>query len=217
MDGRLIIANERVETPEKLVSENPATLAPVGEVSAGLEGALRPGHRGGQGGLPGLALARSPGEAGHLQAGRERPGPAGRRGRAAHRPGEGLALSRIPGGRGLRRPPVAQLLRPTTRAGCSRPKRAGHHTPLFLNKSGDLPLPSARPDPHHLALELPLPHPHVCDTLSALTAGNTVVLRPSTATPVRGALSSARSSLEAGLPPGVLNVVVCTTSPRPRP
>ncbi|MCK7492007.1 MAG: hypothetical protein MZW92_10375 [Comamonadaceae bacterium] len=28
MDGRLIIANERVETPEKLVSENPATLAP---------------------------------------------------------------------------------------------------------------------------------------------------------------------------------------------
>ncbi len=42
-----------------------------------------------------------------------------------------------------------------------RPQRAGHHTPLFFNKIGDVPLPSARPDAHHLALELPLPHPHV--------------------------------------------------------
>ena len=33
MDGRLIISNERVETAEKLVSENPATLETVGEVS----------------------------------------------------------------------------------------------------------------------------------------------------------------------------------------
>ncbi|MGZ7066423.1 MAG: aldehyde dehydrogenase family protein, partial [Candidatus Aminicenantales bacterium] len=33
MDGRLIIRNERIETADKLVSENPATLEPVGEAS----------------------------------------------------------------------------------------------------------------------------------------------------------------------------------------
>jgi hypothetical protein len=33
MDGRLIIRNERVETDRKIVSENPATLEPGGEVS----------------------------------------------------------------------------------------------------------------------------------------------------------------------------------------
>jgi len=37
MDGRLIIRNERVETRQKLVSENPATREPVGEVSVASE------------------------------------------------------------------------------------------------------------------------------------------------------------------------------------
>ncbi len=158
MDGRLIISNERVETPEKLVSENPATLEPARRGQPGLPGALRTGHRGGQGGLPGLALARSPGEARHLQAGREHPGPAGGRSRAAHRPGERLPLSRIPGRRGLRGPPVHQLLR--AQPGAAAPAEAGRPPhPVVPQQVGRIPLPPARPDPHHLALELPLPHP----------------------------------------------------------
>lgn len=47
-----------------------------------------------------------------------------------------------------------------------------------------------------------------CDVLSALTAGNTVVLRPSTSTPLVG-LAVGEILQEAGLPPGVLNVAVC--------
>ena len=47
-----------------------------------------------------------------------------------------------------------------------------------------------------------------CDVLSAMTAGNTVILRPSTTTPLT-ALLLGEVFVEAGLPPGVLNVVVC--------
>ena len=90
-----------------------------------------------------------------------------------------------------------------------RPKRAGHHTPLFLNKSGEFhfhPLgPTLIISPWNFPFLIPF-----SDTLSALTAGNTVVLRPSTSTPFT-ALLIGEVFLEAGLPPGVLNVVVCKT------
>ncbi len=88
-----------------------------------------------------------------------------------------------------------------------RTRRAGHHTPLFLNKTGAFhfhPLgPTLIISPWNFPFLIPL-----CDTLSALTAGNTVVLRPSTTTPLT-ALLIGEVFIEAGLPPGVLNVVVC--------
>jgi acyl-CoA reductase-like NAD-dependent aldehyde dehydrogenase len=49
------------------------------------------------------------------------------------------------------------------------------------------------------------------DTLSSLAAGNTVVLRPSSSTPFTG-LAIGEIFLEAGLPPGVLNVVNTRTA-----
>jgi len=49
------------------------------------------------------------------------------------------------------------------------------------------------------------------DTVSSLAAGNTVVLRPSSATPLTG-LMIGEILLEAGLPPGVLNVVNSRTA-----
>jgi succinate-semialdehyde dehydrogenase/glutarate-semialdehyde dehydrogenase len=49
------------------------------------------------------------------------------------------------------------------------------------------------------------------DTVSALASGNTVVLRPSTATPLI-ALLLGEIFLEAGLPPGALNIVVSRTA-----
>jgi succinate-semialdehyde dehydrogenase/glutarate-semialdehyde dehydrogenase len=46
------------------------------------------------------------------------------------------------------------------------------------------------------------------DVISELTAGNTIVLRPSTSTPFT-ALAIGEVMIEAGLPPGVLNIVPC--------
>ena len=48
------------------------------------------------------------------------------------------------------------------------------------------------------------------DLLSALTAGNTVILRPSSSTALTGLLLGEIFN-QAGLPPGVLNVVPCST------
>jgi succinate-semialdehyde dehydrogenase/glutarate-semialdehyde dehydrogenase len=46
------------------------------------------------------------------------------------------------------------------------------------------------------------------DVLSALSAGNTVILRPSSSTPFTG-LMVGEILTEAGLPPGVLNIINC--------
>ena len=206
MDGRLIIANERVETAERIVSENPATLEPVGEVSVAsrdlCDRAVRaardayPAWRG----LPardkraifGRAediLARRAGEAARLIA-REKGSPYA----------ESLAVE------------VFGSLQSLNYYGRNqgrllRPRRAGHHAPLFFNKSGAFhfhPLgPTLIISPWNFPFLIPF-----CDILSALTAGNTVVLRPSTTTPLT-ALLVGEIFVEAGLPPGVLNVVVC--------
>ncbi len=90
-----------------------------------------------------------------------------------------------------------------------RPKRDGHYTPLLLNKSSTYhfhPLgPTLIISPWNFPFLIPM-----FDVMSSLTAGNTVVLRPSTATPF-SALVIGEIFAEAGLPPGVLNVVVCRT------
>ncbi len=44
----------------------------------------------------------------------------------------------------------------------------------------------------------------------ALAVGNTVVLKPSEETPVTGGLMLAEVFAEAGVPPGVLNVITCS-------
>ena len=49
------------------------------------------------------------------------------------------------------------------------------------------------------------------DVLSALSSGHTVVLRPSSTTPF-AALQIGEIFLEAGLPPGVLNIINCPTT-----
>jgi acyl-CoA reductase-like NAD-dependent aldehyde dehydrogenase len=88
-----------------------------------------------------------------------------------------------------------------------RPARDGHYTPLFFNKSAAYhfhPLgPALIISPWNFPFLIPL-----FDVMSALTAGNTVVLRPSTTTPL-AALVIGEIFVEAGLPPGVLNVVAC--------
>jgi succinate-semialdehyde dehydrogenase/glutarate-semialdehyde dehydrogenase len=206
MDGRLIIRNERVETDRKLVSENPATLEPVGEVSLASPELCQRAIQAAKDAYPVWRwfdhrekraifkraeniLARRASEAGRLIA-MEKGSPYA----------ESLAVE------------VFGALQSLNYYGHNqgrllRPRRAGHHTPLFLNKSGAFhfhPLgPTLIISPWNFPFLIPF-----CDTLSALTAGNTVVLRPSTATPLV-ALFIGEVFLEAGLPPGTLNVVVC--------
>lgn len=206
MDGRLIVDGERVETAAKLVSENPATLAPVGEVSLASRELCDRAIAAAKAAYPDwrwleprakrdifrraeAVLARRAEEAGRLIAAEKgSPYP------------ESLAVE------------VFGALQSLNYYGHNqgrllRPKRAGHHTPLFLNKSGEFhfhPLgPTLIVSPWNFPFLIPF-----CDTLSALTAGNTVVLRPSSSTPLV-ALLIGEVFLEAGLPPGVLNVVVC--------
>ncbi len=206
MDGRLIIAGERVETGERIVSENPATLEPVGEVSVASREICERAIAAAKAAYPPWRwldprekrailkraeniLARRAAEAGRLIAAEKgSPYP------------ESLSVE------------VFGALQSLNYYGHNqgrllRPKRAGHHTPLFLNKSGEFhfhPLgPTLIISPWNFPFLIPF-----CDTLSALTAGNTVVLRPSTSTPL-AALAIGEIFLEAGLPPGVLNVVVC--------
>jgi acyl-CoA reductase-like NAD-dependent aldehyde dehydrogenase len=206
MDGRLIIHNERVETPEKLVSENPATLEAVGEVSLASGALCEQAIRAAKEAFPVWRwleprekraifkraeniLARRASEAGRLIA-MEKGSPYP----------ESLAVE------------VFGALQSLNYYGhyqgrLLRPRRAGHHTPLFFNKSGTFhfhPLgPTLIISPWNFPFLIP-----VCDILSALTGGNTVILRPSTTTPLT-ALLIGEVFIEAGLPPGVLNVVPC--------
>lgn len=206
MDGRLIIGNARIETDRKLVSENPATLESVGEVSLATPELCRTAILAAKDAFPAWRwldprekrailkraeniLARRASEAARLIA-MEKGSPYP----------ESLSVE------------VFGALQSLNYYGQNqgrllRPGRAGHHTPLFFNKSGSFhfhPLgPTLIISPWNFPFLIP-----VCDILSALTGGNTVVLRPSTTTPLI-ALFIGEIFVEAGLPPGVLNVVVC--------
>jgi len=91
-----------------------------------------------------------------------------------------------------------------------RPRPVKPSVPLFAHKRSAFhfqPLgPTLVISPWNFPFLIPL-----YDTVSALAAGNTVVLRPSTATPLI-ALSLGVVFAEAGLPPGVLNIAVCRTA-----
>jgi len=206
MDGRLIIRNERIETDRKILSENPATLEPVGEVSVASAEICRQAVRAAKEAYPAWRwldprekraifkraeniLARRAVEIGRLismEKGSPYP--------------ESLSVE------------VFGALQSLNYYGKNQgrllqPHRAGHHAPLFFHKSGAFhfhPLgPTLIISPWNFPFLIPM-----CDVLSALTAGNTVVLRPSTSTPLTG-LVVGEIFLEAGLPAGVLNVVVC--------
>lgn len=91
----------------------------------------------------------------------------------------------------------------------SRPKKARPHIFLFYHKHAEFlfqPLgPTLLISPWNFPFLIP-----AFDTLSALAAGNTVVFRPSSTTAFTGLLLGEILN-EAGLPPGVLNVVPCKT------
>lgn len=88
-----------------------------------------------------------------------------------------------------------------------KPKKVKHHVVLFLHKKSSFhfqPLgPTLIISPWNFSFLIPF-----YEILSSLISGNTVVFRPSTSTPLTGLLIG-EILIEAGLPPGVLNVVNC--------
>jgi len=206
MDGRLIIRNERVETGRTLVSENPATLEPVGEVSVA---AREHCERATQAAKDAFAVWRwlDPREKRAIF----------RRAETilARRASEAARLIALEKGSPYPESLAVEVFGALqsldyygkNQGRLLRSHRAGHHAPLFFNKSGAFhfhPLgPTLIISPWNFPFLIP-----VCDILSALTGGNTVVLRPSSSTPL-SALLIGEVFVEAGLPPGVLNVVPC--------
>ncbi len=87
------------------------------------------------------------------------------------------------------------------------PRKVRPHVPLFAHKKCRYlfqPLgPSMVISPWNFPFMIPF-----LDIISELTAGNTVVFRPSTSTPFTG-LAVGEIMMEAGLPAGVLNTVPC--------
>lgn len=88
-----------------------------------------------------------------------------------------------------------------------KPQPVKHTVSLFFNKKSSFHLEPLGPT----LIISPWNFPFVIaiyDVLSALAAGNTVILRPSSSTPFTGLLAG-EILIEAGLPPGVLNVINC--------
>ncbi|MFZ2053925.1 MAG: aldehyde dehydrogenase family protein [Candidatus Aminicenantales bacterium] len=87
------------------------------------------------------------------------------------------------------------------------PRKVRPHVPLFAHKKCRYlfqPLgPSMVISPWNFPFLIPF-----LDIISELTAGNTIIFRPSTSTPFTG-LAVGEIMVEAGLPAGVLNTVPC--------
>jgi len=206
MDGRLIIENKRVATYLKLKSINPANLKPVGEVF--------------------LASAKECQQA--IQAAKKafpswKELPL-REKRGIFRKAKLILLQRISEAARLitaeKGSPYPESLSVEvqgilealdyygqTLGRAARPQKMKHHVILFSNKKSCF-----RFQPLGVTLIIsPWNFPFLIpfsDILGSLSAGNTVVFRPSTSTPFTGLLIG-DILIRAGLPPGVLNVVNC--------
>jgi len=208
MDGRLIIAGRRVETGESRESFNPATLEPGGRFN--------------------LASPRECDLA--VQAARSafplwRDMPAGERKQIFQRAKKILLergteaaeiIAREKGGPlsenwAMEIFPVLEALDYYARFGLknSRPRRSHPHIFLFYHKTSEFRFQALGPTLIIAPWNFPFLIP-AFDCLSALTAGNTAILRPSSTTALTGLLLG-EIFLEAGLPAGVLNVVPCKT------
>jgi succinate-semialdehyde dehydrogenase/glutarate-semialdehyde dehydrogenase len=209
MDGRLIIENKRRETKDKLVSKSPATLDPVGDVSLASSDDCREAVLAAKHAFPLWRDLPLDGKKKIL-----------RRAKAIllGRSDEVARLISLEKGSPVMEAMVVEILgsletldyygRHLDRA--VRPKKARPHQPLFSHKKSHLKFQPLGPtlviSPWNFPFLIPL-----CDVVSALSVGNTVVLRPSTSTPLI-ALLLGEIFMEAGLPPGVLNVVNCRTA-----
>ena len=208
IDGRLFIGGERIEGAEMLVSKSPATLEAVGEVSLASAAQCAQAVEAAGAAFPawrdlaaaekkrifkaaGQALLDRRAEAARLislEKGSPYP--------------ESLAVE-VLGSLAILDHYARNLER------LSRTKRLQLSAPLFAHKKSAYhfqPLGATLViSPWNFPFLIPF-----SDVVSALSAGNTIVLRPSTSTPL-AALFLGEIFAAAGVPPGVLNVVNCRT------
>jgi acyl-CoA reductase-like NAD-dependent aldehyde dehydrogenase len=206
LDGRFFIANRRVETKERIAVENPATLETVGQACLASSSDC----------LKGVEAAKDAFPVWRDFSHRKK--------QKIFRAAKNILLERVN--------EIARLI--TVEKGTpfieslavevlavledldyySRnqrktlaPKKARTHVPLFAHKKSAFlfqPLgPTLVISPWNFPFMIPF-----LDVTSALAAGNTVVLRPSSSTPF-AALVIGEIYAEAGLPAGTLNVVPC--------
>jgi acyl-CoA reductase-like NAD-dependent aldehyde dehydrogenase len=206
MDGRLIIGSKRIDSSEKKVSINPATLEPVGEVCLASSQECREALLAAKEAFPSWKalslrrkqevffeakkiLLRRAEEAAHLIT--------IEKGSPLSESFSGEVFSSL-GALDYYARNLNKLLKPPP---------LKHTVSLFLHKKSTF-----RFDPLGPTLIIsPWNFPFLItlyDVMSALTAGNTVILRPSSSTPFTGLLVG-EIFIEAGLPAGILNVVNC--------
>jgi len=206
LDGRLIIGGERVEAKERIIVENPATLQPIGEVhlasgvdcQQAVEVARQafpwwrhfPAEKKRQIFLAAEEILLEQAEEIARLITVEKGSPLG----------ESLAVE------------VLGILESLNYYGHNQPsvlaaKKSSVHVPFFAHKKNAFhfaPLgPTLIISPWNFPFLLP-----ANDVISALVAGNTVILRPSSSTPF-SALAVAEIFIKAGLPAGVLSVLPC--------
>jgi len=206
MDGRLIINNERIETDDKKDSINPATLESLGEFSLASSTDCQKAVRAATEAFPTWSILSLKdkknifvqAKAILLKRGEEAAALISKEKGSPH---PESMMSEIQGGLealDYYGKNIKTLL---------KPRKADHHVTYFSHKKSEYafhPLgPTLIISPWNYPFIIP-----VVEVLSALSAGNTVILRPSSSTPF-AALLLGEIFLEAGLPPGVLNVVCC--------
>ena len=209
MDKRLLINNHKIETPETIKSINPSTLDPVGEACLASSEECQRAVEAAKSAFPGwrdisikqkknifrqakkILLSRS-GDVARL---------------ITEEKGSPLSESLSSEVMGILEA-LDYYIQTLDRS--LKPLKMKHHLSLFYHKRGSFhfqPLGATLIiSPWNFPFFLP-----ACDVLSALAAGNTIVFRPSTSTPLTGLLIG-EIFVEAGLPPGVMNVVNCKTS-----
>ena len=208
-DGRLIIAGKRIETAQTLTSTNPATLEPLGDVSLASDADCARAIAAARDALPTwrtISIAEKKKilfRAKDILLDRSR---------------ELAELVTQEKGS-----PITEAAAVDVMTGLEMLDYYAHHLEKVLaprKTSLHVPLLAHKKSAFHfqglgVALVIsPWNFPFVIpfsDTLSSLVAGNTVVLRPSSTTPFIGLLIG-EVFLEAGLPPGVLNVVNSRTA-----
>jgi succinate-semialdehyde dehydrogenase/glutarate-semialdehyde dehydrogenase len=209
MDGRLIIGNLRVDSKEKIISKSPATLEPLGEAGLASSEQCRDAVRAAKDAFPlWRNLPHREKEKIFIRAKKI----------LLSRSREVVRLVTLEKGS-----PLAESMAVDVMGSLAvldyysrflekslEPRNAKSQVPFFAHKKSAFhyqPLGvTLIISPWNFPFLIP-----IYDVVSALTAGNTVILRPSTTTPFC-ALMIGEIFIEAGLPPGVLNIVNCRVS-----
>jgi succinate-semialdehyde dehydrogenase/glutarate-semialdehyde dehydrogenase len=206
MDGALLINNNRIETEQKIISINPATLEPLGEVSLATEEHCKEAV---QAAKDAFALWK------------EIPGD---KKRQLFKNAKEILLQKgieiatliteehgspLPESLSMEIWSAAEAL--DYYAHCTdknlSPQKMRSRIVLFKHKSNAFHFAPLGPtfiiSPWNFPFLLP-----ILDVISAISSGNTVILKPSTSTPLT-ASKIGEVFMEAGLPAGVLNIVNC--------